>query len=249
MDNFSENKKFTEESEKYDVCFVYPTMQDPNDGTRLTFKSKGVENALKIIQTFGRDNVDMFLGDSKSKIFLLLKSSLERLKNYADLHDFQFLADPVGLKERCDLGWAMNEPEYGTPAIDKLHFDVDRPDIVKFSPFEHIYLKYELEDGFSNLYVIAHEETTPFSDCKRIGIIHRILEEQEDDGGVGLRLNQLIDFEICKAVFPIHHPKKLARLKSQWLSWLNVLPWQQPTELIREYFGEQISLYYIFTGM
>lgn len=249
----AQNKKFLEENDKYDVCFVFPTEDvDSYSGggsTSKTFTRKGAETALKIVQTFGRENVEMFLGESKSKIFLLLRSSLDRLKNYADLHDFQFLADPIGLKDRCDIGWAANEPEYGTPEIEKLHFDVDRPDIVKFSPFEHIYLKYEYEDAFASLYAIAREESTPFSDCKRVGIIHRILEEPEEDGGVGLHLNQLLNDGICKAIFAIHHPKKIQSLKSEWFNYANFFPWQQPTQLIREYFGEAISLYYLFTGM
>ena len=125
---------------------------------------------------------------------------------------------------------------------------MDRPDIVKFSPFEHIYLKYEYEDAFASLYAVAREETTPFSDCKRVGIIHRILEEEVEDGGVGLQLNQLLNDGICKAIFAIHHPKKLQLLKNEWFSPANFFPWQQPNQLIREYFGEHISLYYLFTG-
>ena len=49
------------------------------------------------------------------------------------------------------------------------------------------------------------------------------------------------------ACFALHDYEKLYEVSTQWLP-LAVMPWNQPFDLMREYFGEKISLYFVFMG-
>ena len=90
--------------------------------------------------------------------------------NYADLSELHFLADPVGLRDRCAKGWEADE---NGPAIPPLVFADDRPDITRYGPYEYIYLKYECEDAYQGLYYIAENETV--SQLYTIYILYIIL--------------------------------------------------------------------------
>jgi len=47
--------------------------------------------------------------------------------------------------------------------------------------------------------------------------------------------------------FALHDYEKLYEVSTQWLPF-SVLPWDQPFDLMREYFGEKIALYFVFMG-
>ena len=53
-------------------------------------------------------------------LFVLLVVTSEKMKNFADLNEFHFLADPIQLKERCLKGWPeVIDQESGKLKINK----------------------------------------------------------------------------------------------------------------------------------
>ena len=87
---------------------------------------------------------------------------------------------------------------------------------------------------------IAH----PFSSIHRLKLLKMILEGTSKVH-CGLDLDHLVASKAVVAHFPLHNKELQARLKSEWLSaW--VMPWHQSNDVIREYFGEHIALYFKF---
>ena len=87
---------------------------------------------------------------------------------------------------------------------------------------------------------IAH----PFSSVHRLKLLKMILEGTGKES-CGLDLDHLVASKAVVAHFPLHNKELQARLKNEWLSvW--VMPWYQSNDVIREYFGEHIALYFKF---
>ena len=109
-----------------------------------------------------------------------------------------------------------------------------------------MYGKYEEEEDFEKLYTIPAGRSDPFTDDVRLPIFLRMLDEPTEVGGLELRIKKCIYYGQILAAFPLHESAKLDRIYDQWFQCS--LPWDMPYDLIKEYFGVKISLYYKFIG-
>lgn len=48
-----------------------------------------------------------------------------------------------------------------------------------------------------------------------------------------------------QAAFPLHDYRELDKIQRRWLKLL-AWPWEQPFDLIKNYFGEKIGLYFLW---
>jgi len=71
-------------------------------------------------------------------------------------------------------------------------------------------------------------------------------------GGDGVRTNKidsLREQEICD-IYPTHSPNEQAELITMWASFgLKCLTTKQPIEKVRDYFGEEIAIYFAYLGL
>jgi len=84
-------------------------------------------------------------------------------------------------------------------------------------------------------------------------LVQTVMEQQNADlegaGGAGIKLKQLMDDGLLVQAFPVHGPMK-AELLETWgdlgLIWPNFH--QQPIDVVQDYFGVRIALYFSFVG-
>lgn len=69
----------------------------------------------------------------------------------------------------------------------------------------------------------------------------------EDDDGIDLKLAELISDGVISRMYPLHEKKKLKDLLDNWSLPRNLLR-DQPIDRIRDYFGEEITIYFAWLG-
>jgi len=105
-----------------------------------------------------------------------------------------------------------------------------------------------------NMFAIApglkHGVRHGFGPVQRIKIMQDMMTH-EGEKGCGLNFEELINPTNPKqpqqilAWYPLHDEEKIEKLRTHWLGW-DIMPWKSPTDDIRDYFGEQIGLYFHF---
>jgi hypothetical protein len=109
-----------------------------------------------------------------------------------------------------------------------------------------VYGRYETSQGDS-LYAVPEGEGSPFSKLVRLKLINYMLRAHLHQGGCGLEISKMLFKKTLLSMFPLHD-----RLISDQIIHnsckLCVAPWNAPFDDIREYFGEKLTLYYVFIG-
>ena len=74
-----------------------------------------------------------------------------------------------------------------------------------------------------------------------------IIEAPVASQGCGFKIKDLVHNKACLGIFPLHDQLSLVALQRKWLN-LFALPTNQPKDLVKDYFGEKIGLYFVWLG-
>jgi hypothetical protein len=85
-------------------------------------------------------------------------------------------------------------------------------------------------------------EAAIFRGVDRLKLINQIIS-YHGVGGCYLDPAQLMKDDCILAYSPLHDMVELRELEAKWLTFLD-FPWNQPTDQIKDYFGEKIGLYF-----
>jgi hypothetical protein len=90
-------------------------------------------------------------------------------------------------------------------------------------------------------------EAQIFRGVDRLKLINMIIVSK-GPGGCALDIRRLLKDKCILAYMPLHDMVELRALESNWLTFFD-WPWNQPTDQIKDYFGEKIGLYFKWLGM
>eukprot|EP00595_Chromulina_sp_UTEXLB2642_P003694 CAMPEP_0196764098 /NCGR_PEP_ID=MMETSP1095-20130614/5350_1 /TAXON_ID=96789 ORGANISM="Chromulina nebulosa, Strain UTEXLB2642" /NCGR_SAMPLE_ID=MMETSP1095 /ASSEMBLY_ACC=CAM_ASM_000446 /LENGTH=707 /DNA_ID=CAMNT_0042118727 /DNA_START=171 /DNA_END=2294 /DNA_ORIENTATION=- len=188
-----------------------------------------------------------YLSCQKDELIVLIRCKEEVLGEFADAINFEMLLNPEAARTALAAGGKTWE---GRTINDK-------PDVTTIKPYDFVYGKYEqsyselpsASNGYkySGYYQVSKYHNTPFNQQVRLKLIVALLRTSKNKGGCNLLISKLIKEKKIKAFFPLHDPQFNKDLYEEALSYTN-MPWNQPIEDIRYYFGEKVALYNYFLG-
>eukprot|EP01038_Epipyxis_sp_PR26KG_P017028 gene17028-23408_t len=228
---------------QYDYCITFFNRDASNIAQRGGRIPSYLSPILQKITTIlgGKKYVYLFYSSDQRFIYLLIRGSLRILKDYAASHpyDVQFLLDEYQISRLSLQGDKVSSI---TP------FSITHiPMISTFYPYEYIYSHYSPEPTIQHIY------KTPFSKSNRIRLLHKMLHQQQpehtSESGFDdfLNLNYLQNSKLINNYFPLHDDDDVNQLYDVW-SVNSFTPWNQPFDMIKDYFGENIASYFLFQG-
>eukprot|EP01036_Dinobryon_divergens_P043764 gene43764-58317_t len=143
-------------------------------------RSKNAENCVKVLKGFGIDVV-VYKGHKEREIFVVIGSSLNVLRDFADTIEFDFLMDESKLEQYA----ANGDPENHISPIVIQHM----PEETSIRPFELIFGDYK--KGLpEQLYWRSRFAEHPFRDLYRLKLMVLLIESKTNlDDGKNIEIN------------------------------------------------------------
>jgi hypothetical protein len=270
--NLKSSMIFFSEINNYDYCIVFPSVKIHGE---WNLTEKGIEYLGKL-QDLGFETFTFrVLGqkplsissifhplkkhpfDQYCLIYVLLRVSLERLREHAERIDLRMLIDPLQTEDLLSKG----DSEAGIAPITIRH----EPDITPLLPCQYIYGPYHHK--FESLFwkpaalqaqneqdqsLLNRDHDHPFRDLLRIKITAVILqsrpryyneETKEKYSKENLKIARYLRKNWLLGCFLLHKSDKSIFFRKQWSNYPREV---QPLEEIKEYFGEKVALYHCF---
>jgi hypothetical protein len=180
----------------------------------------------------------LFLSIQRDEVYCFVGADERRLSREADRIDMAIRLDREAMiKHGQRVGMSLAK----------------RTDVPE-EAWENIFAKFRdfkaLGDPRDDLYAKQDEgpfhSNTPFHHVNRLKLTESIIKAEDILGGGGLTLRRQIrnPRDPLAAYFPLQHNPQLKILKSKALSWTAV--WNPPTRELAAYYGEQVTLYFVF---
>jgi len=245
----------------WDWCFVFPVRPDSE---RAKFhKDARIEGyTLRyVVERLAIGGLETALSRSydRSAVFVKIRASAGRLKAEAARTEYNLMLDPREVVKRIErghrdasgayawyprrAGWHL--PDAPAKAFDNAIVDTRRQSALHFSAY--VFGRYDARPDAQSAYARYLPSNSIFRGVDRLKLIKSIMEADAKSHGAQLNVNELLATGVLLAAFPLHADGELAVVMDSWLTW-RTWPWAQPVDLVKDYFGEKIGMYFHFLG-
>ncbi|RHY35867.1 hypothetical protein DYB30_003370 [Aphanomyces astaci] len=178
----------------------------------------------------------LYYSSTRDIVFCEIRCHYQRLKIEADRIDMPVLLEPSELQATAERGFEdLGINPFPISDVKKIY---------DFAPYEYIHASFEDDDDKQYLFAKRNLDGTVFSPVKRMKLIESIIISKEC---CDLDLDKLILNGSILACYPLHNDEEVKILARDWIPAFR-MPWNQPFDNIREYFGERIAFYFVYLG-
>jgi hypothetical protein len=230
----------------WDYVFVFKVYdEDERDDMTSTQKEFTMKNVIDRIENAELET-KCFYSVQKDEVYVKVRCPPSRLRAEASRINYKLLLDKNRLRVRARTG---KKVEGGQAYIWRPINITDEFNTSPFSPYDYIFGPYINTAELAPLYAqyTVGDKAYPFQQLDRIKLILSIFERRVSDEvpGAGLNMAKMIAKSVTLGQFPVHNYDDLNRLQRKWLvlwQW----PWNQPLDLIKDYFGQRIGFYFLY---
>eukprot|EP01035_Chromulina_nebulosa_P017170 gene17170-22686_t len=225
----------------YDFVIVFKVLLK-----KTTINDTRKKNSMKAILdklAQGGIQTKLFYSVQHDEVYCKLRAPIERLEKEADRINYKFPVDSTLLANKLKLGNAIGPEEKHWKPVDIPQFNFE----TKLYPYDYIYIDYDGESPENVALIKKQSNGTIFRGVDRLKLISSIIRSSDSQGGCNIDIFKLKRDGCIIGFFALHDNVELRYLEEKWLRIFQ-FPWLQHIDLVKDYFGEKIGLYFGFLG-
>ena len=235
----------------WDYVFVFNVYdEDEKDNMKQLQKDWTMKVIIDKIQSTQMET-KCFYSCQRDEIYVKVRCKPERLRDEAQRIKYKCLLEKNNLRVRANQG--KKTPDGKTVIWNPISL-TDEFQQSSIQPYDFIYGEYKKAGEYQALYTQYEYEGKkhPFRQVDRIKLMLSIMQASPTDTppGAGMNITEMSAIPkgpVVKGQFPIQNFEELNRLQVRWLTMWD-WPWNQPVDMVRDYFGERIGFYFLYLG-
>lgn len=220
----------------YDWCLVFKVHTEDAKAKLNEYQKEFSMEVVVARLTKAGFETSLFYSAQADEVYCKIRALPDRLRAEADRINLKVKYDPHLLQQALEKG---RDDKWKPVKI------VDELNECTYSPYDYIYGKYEFQrEEVESLYAKTADGAC-FRGVDRLKLMYSIMTSKPADGGCGLNLGKLKQTQALLAYMPLHDKKEQLVVMRQSVQLVQ-MPWHWPSELVKDYYGEKVGLYFVW---